>query len=182
MFASPSTSLPQGLVLDPATGAITGTPNLAGDYYVNITLDDNTSGQQQVETFAITISTAAGDGDGAGDGAGGGEEGAATACYIATAAYGSDLNGNVQVLRDFRDEYLLTNAPGRALVGLYYRTSPPVADFIAQRPALRLAVRATLTPVVYAVKFPLASGLLSVALVFGAAGAFRARRRRTMKH
>ena len=83
-------------------------------------------------------------------------------CFIATAAYGSAFHPKVAVLRRFRDEHLLTNAPGRGLTALYYRTSPPVAAFIQDRPALRAAVRASLTPVVAAVEYPLPA--LGVAL------------------
>jgi subtilisin family serine protease len=83
-------------------------------------------------------------------------------CFIATAAYGSAFHPKVAVLRQFRDEHLLTNAPGRGLTALYYRTSPPVAAFIQDRPALRAAVRASLTPVVAAVEYPLPA--LGVAL------------------
>lgn len=92
-------------------------------------------------------------------------------CFIATAAYGSYLHPQVQILRDFRDTRLLTNAPGRAFVALYYRLSPPVADFIAQHAALRLLVRLLLTPVVLAVAHPAAAGLL----VFSFAGALTGR-------
>jgi hypothetical protein len=83
-------------------------------------------------------------------------------CFIATAAYGSAFHPKVAVLRRFRDQHLLTNAPGRGLTALYYRTSPPVAAFIQDRPALRAAVRASLTPVVAAVEYPLPA--LGVAL------------------
>lgn len=76
-------------------------------------------------------------------------------CFIATAAYGSYLHPQVQLLRDFRDDYLLTNAPGRAFVALYYRCSPPLADFISRHTVLRSVVRMALTPLVMAVVHPL---------------------------
>ena len=69
-------------------------------------------------------------------------------CFIATAAYGTPMAGDVQVLRDFRDEYMLSNAAGRACVELYYRFSPPIADFITGHPGLKPVVRAGLAPVV----------------------------------
>lgn len=76
-------------------------------------------------------------------------------CFIATAAYGSYLAPEVKTLRDFRDSHLLTNALGRALVGQYYRYSPPMAEYISHRPAARAVVRAALTPVVFGVRYPL---------------------------
>jgi hypothetical protein len=78
-------------------------------------------------------------------------------CFIATAAYGSYLHPHVQQLRHFRDNYLLPNAPGRAFVSLYYRCSPPLADFIARYESLRGVTRLLLTPVIIVVIHPLAS-------------------------
>lgn len=75
-------------------------------------------------------------------------------CFIATAAYGSALDPHVVELRRFRDRYLLTNEPGRALVELYYRHSPQLAQFIAQDGSLRALTRGLLTPMVLAVAYP----------------------------
>jgi hypothetical protein len=69
-------------------------------------------------------------------------------CFIATAAYGTPMADEVQVLRDFRDEYLLTNPLGQALVSIYYQVSPSVADFIAGHPELKPMVRTGLMPAV----------------------------------
>ena len=69
-------------------------------------------------------------------------------CFIATAAYGTPMAEEIQILREFRDEYLLTNWVGQALVDIYYGTSPPVAEFITEHPSLKPVVRAGLLPAV----------------------------------
>lgn len=78
-------------------------------------------------------------------------------CFIATAAYGSYLDPHVQALRDFRDNYLITNAPGRMFVMFYYSVSPPIADLIYEHETLRAATRIVLTPIVYGVQYPWAA-------------------------
>jgi parallel beta-helix repeat protein len=62
-------------------------------------------------------------------------------CFIATAAYGTDTAKEIDILREFRDEVLLPNGFGAKFVSFYYRTSPPLADFISQHEALRTVVR-----------------------------------------
>ncbi|MGB5924636.1 MAG: C1 family peptidase [Dehalococcoidia bacterium] len=69
-------------------------------------------------------------------------------CFIATAAYGTPMAGEIEILREFRDGYLLTNPLGQAFVDFYYRTSPPVAQFITEHPSLKPVVRVGLLPAV----------------------------------
>ncbi|NPU90362.1 MAG: S8 family serine peptidase [Gammaproteobacteria bacterium] len=69
-------------------------------------------------------------------------------CFIATAAFGHIDNKYVKILRDFRDQYLLTNEPGKAFVETYYRFSPAIADWISQREAAKAVVRIALVPLI----------------------------------
>jgi hypothetical protein len=69
-------------------------------------------------------------------------------CFIATAAYGTPMAEEIGILREFRDEYLITNSVGQAFVDFYYRVSPSIAEFITAHPALKPIVRAGLLPAV----------------------------------
>ena len=72
-------------------------------------------------------------------------------CFIATAAFGTPLEPEVQTLRKFRDDDLMANTAGRLFVDLYYTVSPPIADFIRDKETLKAIVRAGLTPIIYIV-------------------------------
>ena len=71
-------------------------------------------------------------------------------CFIATAAYGTPAAEEINILREFRDQVLLPNRAGAAFVSVYYRLSPPVAEFISRHEVLRTAVRTGLNPIVTA--------------------------------
>jgi hypothetical protein len=78
-------------------------------------------------------------------------------CFVATAAFGADWTAEVQVLRDFRDAFLVTNEPGRRFTDWYYRNGPAAADFIDRTPILKPVVRALLVPFVAGSLFLLAA-------------------------
>lgn len=69
-------------------------------------------------------------------------------CFIATAVFGSPLADEVKVLCSFRDNVLIQNGFGRRFVNFYYRVSPTAANFISERPLLKLFVRLHLKPII----------------------------------
>lgn len=50
-----------------------------------------------------------------------------TGCFIATAVYGDHDHYKVKILRNYRDEKLLTSYFGQLFVKGYYKISPPIA-------------------------------------------------------
>jgi hypothetical protein len=74
--------------------------------------------------------------------------GGGSGCFIATAAYGSLLEPHVKILRHFRDRFLITNTIGTYFVKLYYKYSPPLADYISKHDQLKTLVRMALFPLV----------------------------------
>jgi hypothetical protein len=94
----------------------------------------------------------------------------AASCFIATAAYGSPIDPHVQILRDFRDNHLLTNRLGRRFVGLYFSYSPAIADYISKHESLRTIIRFSLLPVIGLSWVTLKLGVnftLTLVIIFG---------------
>ena len=85
-------------------------------------------------------------------------------CFIATAAHGADNAPEVLTLKQFRDEFLQTNAVGRLFVKTYYKTSPPIARIIAAHPILKSVVRTGLKPAVAGAHFALMTTPMQKAL------------------
>jgi hypothetical protein len=69
-------------------------------------------------------------------------------CFIATAAYGTPLAPEINVLREWRDFKLRKSAGGKMFVKVYYVVSPSIALVIAKSEKLKYLTRKILTPVV----------------------------------
>ena len=71
-------------------------------------------------------------------------------CLIATAAYGSEMAPQVQLLREIRDNQLMNTETGSAFMGtfneMYYSFSPYIADYERENPMFKEIVKAGLTP------------------------------------
>ena len=121
------------------------------DYTATISsdvLDDNGDSMTSPYTWTFTTAASIPANTSPLAGAGGGGGGGGGGCFIATAAFGSPLEKHVQVLRNFRDTYLLTNNAGRRFVTFYYRHSPPIADVISESTSLKLLFRICLMPLI----------------------------------
>ena len=71
-------------------------------------------------------------------------------CLIATAAYGSEMAPQVQMLREIRDNQLMNTESGTAFMStfnnVYYSFSPAIADMERENPMFKEVVKAGLTP------------------------------------
>lgn len=67
-------------------------------------------------------------------------------CFIATAAYGSELEPQVQFLRDFRDNIVLKSRFKKLfekILDVYYIGSPTIANLMKRNKPLRYTIKYT---------------------------------------
>ena len=71
-------------------------------------------------------------------------------CLIATAAYGSEMSPQVQLLREIRDNQLMNTEAGKSFMSgfneMYYYFSPTIADMERENPMFKEVVKLGLTP------------------------------------
>jgi hypothetical protein len=71
-------------------------------------------------------------------------------CLIATAAYGSEMSPQVQLLREIRDNQLMNTEAGKSFMSgfneMYYSFSPTIADMERENPMFKEVVKLGLTP------------------------------------
>ena len=74
-------------------------------------------------------------------------------CLIATAAFGTELAPQVQLLRETRDNVLFSTGSGTAFMTgfneFYYVFSPTISDWERQSPLFKETIRYTLTPMLW---------------------------------
>ncbi|MFT3692519.1 MAG: fibronectin type III domain-containing protein [Kofleriaceae bacterium] len=76
------------------------------------------------------------------------QSGSVDACFVATAAYGSILANDVELLRHFRDSKLQTNVLGELGVEAYYTFGPAFAGVVGESDLMRSSARDALRPLV----------------------------------
>jgi len=117
--------------------------------YLNIAPNDDPSlwvNWETIKNDEVNVVTksepTSSDGDGSAQEQGG--------CLIATATYGSELASQVQLLREIRDDKLLSTSSGSSFMtgfnSFYYSFSPTIADLERQNPAFKELVKITITP------------------------------------
>ncbi len=73
-------------------------------------------------------------------------------CLIATATYGSEMAPQVQLLREIRDNKLMSTKTGSSFVTgfneIYYSFSPVIADYERENPMFKEAIKLVITPLI----------------------------------
>ena len=73
-------------------------------------------------------------------------------CLIATAAYGSEMAPQVQLLREIRDNQLMNTESGSVFMNtfsdVYYSFSPIIADYERENQLFKEVVKITITPMI----------------------------------
>jgi hypothetical protein len=108
------------------------------DYSLGVRAVDNCRNKGPLITFELTTPER--------------RAGEVDACFIATAAYGSELAADVDMLRGFRDAMLKKTALGELAVEAYYTFGPPAAGVVGESDLLRATARRALEPIVSAAR------------------------------
>jgi hypothetical protein len=126
-------SLPPAL---PGEAQLLELPNLLfeTEYVVAIRAYDDCRNAGPIVTLRFTTSPRA--------------QGEVDACFIATAAYGSEMARDVARLRGFRDAHLRGTVLGELAVEAYYTFGPAIAGVIGESELLRETARGVLRPIV----------------------------------
>ena len=116
--------------------------NTACDYFALVEIEGILFQPIPLETVSFKFSVAEAQSDNSQNGG----------CLIATATYGSELATQVQLLREIRDNTMLSTGSGTAFMlafnQFYYTFSPTIADWERQNPVFKEAVKLAITPMI----------------------------------
>ena len=73
-------------------------------------------------------------------------------CFIATAAFGTPLAPEIDILRWWRDQHLMNKKYGRFLISSYYKHSPSIAESVRKYKLIRAILRKLIRIVIYGLK------------------------------
>jgi hypothetical protein len=110
------------------------------DYWVGIRASDDCHSPGQLAIAKVTTAVRT--------------SGAVDACFVATAAYGSLMANDVELLRHFRDAALETNTLGELAVETYYTFGPAIAGVVGESELLRHTARDLIAPLVAWIRRP----------------------------
>jgi len=138
-----ATSMTATASVVPVSGGETQMIELAGllpetEYSVGIVPIDNCYNKGEMTVVTFTTSTR--------------EVADVPWCFVATAAYGSVMANDVQLLRRFRDSMLTRTVIGELAVETYYTFGPAMAGMVGESELLRASARAVLEPIVASVR------------------------------
>ena len=127
-------------VVDPGTTETVEVDGLLPetDYWIGVRAYDDCHNTGDVAVIHVTTAARA--------------SGYVDACFIATAAYGSKMAGDVELLRHVRDALLRGSVLGELAIETYYTFGPPVAGVVGESELLRAAARDVLAPIVARVR------------------------------
>lgn len=160
------------LVGEPTRVTFKDTGLSPGTAYTYLVYAVDAAGNISLSSVSLKVTTAA-DGGGSGGGSGGGNAAEAESddrnetekCFISTAALGSLMVSQLDILRAFRDQYLQPYGFGRFLVRQYYHHSPSLSRAVVGNEPLRALTRMVLWPLVGLAWMMLASPQLVAAFV-----------------
>lgn len=122
----------------------------AGEYKISVDVQGIVFQPIPTETSSFAISV-------------GKESQSKNGCLIATAAFGSELAPQVQFLREYRDNTIMSTVVGSSFINAfnaaYYTFSPTVADAERNNPILQEFIKAGITPLLGILQIAKLSGI-----------------------
>jgi len=127
------------------------------DYYISI---QNLSGETEHTNYQVSVGSLLPNEvdlnpnvlDGSGDETNGG--GGGGGCVITTVALGTPLVDDLDMMRGFRDRFLLSNGIGSEVIASYYRVSPYWAAVVREQPLLKAVLVCVGMPMSMALNHP----------------------------